>query len=252
MAGRRPEAELEIHELLSTFPPLPPSLSLLLADIATPPQLPRFMFDSHRFVLFLSAAFLLSISPGPGIFYVLARTLKGGRREGLSSALGTAVGGLVHVIAAAFGLSAILMTSATAFAVVKYAGAAYLVYLGLTALLASRHKEISAIAPAAPANSAFWQGVVTEALNPKTAIFFLAFLPQFINPHGAVVLQFIVLGLISVALNTTADIVVVCFAAPLNGLLTRRPALQRGQQALSGTALIGLGAYVALSGDRKP
>ena len=208
------------------------------------------MFDSHKFVLFLSAAFLLSISPGPGIFYVLARTLKGGRREGLTSSLGTAAGGLVHVIAAAFGLSAILMTSAAAFAVVKYAGAAYLVYLGVVALLAARHAETPADATTAPAPSAFWQGVVTEALNPKTALFFLAFLPQFINPSGPVVLQFIVLGLISVTLNTAADIVVVCFAAPLNGVLTGRPRWRRGQQVLSGTALIGLGAYVALSGDR--
>ena len=208
------------------------------------------MFDSHKFVLFLSAAFLLSISPGPGIFYVLARTLKGGRREGLTSSLGTAAGGLVHVIAAAFGLSAILMTSAAAFAVVKYAGAAYLVYLGVVALLAARHAETPADATTAPAPSAFWQGVVTEALNPKTALFFLAFLPQFINPSGPVVLQFIVLGLISVTLNTAADIVVVCFAAPLNGVLIDRPRWRRGQQVFSGTALIGLGAYVALSGDR--
>lgn len=210
------------------------------------------MFDSHKFALFLSAAFLLSISPGPGIFYVLARTLKGGRREGLNSSLGTAAGGLVHVVAAAFGLSAILMTSATAFAVVKYAGAAYLVWLGVAALLSARRLEVSAEVTPAPANSAFWQGVVTEALNPKTALFFLAFLPQFINPHGAIVLQFIVLGLISVTLNTTADIVVVYFAAPLNRVLTGRPRWRRGQQIFSGTALIGLGAYVALAGERNP
>ena len=209
------------------------------------------MFDSHKFVLFLSAAFLLSISPGPGIFYVLARTLKGGRREGLNSSFGTAGGGLVHVLAAAFGLSAVLMTSATAFAVVKYAGAAYLVYLGVVALLSAHHAEKPAAAASANTPSAFWQGVVTEALNPKTALFFLAFLPQFINQHGAVVLQFIVLGLISVTLNTAADIVVVFFAAPLNGMLTGRPRWRRGQQLFSGTALIGLGAYVSLSGDRN-
>lgn len=209
------------------------------------------MFDSHKFVLFLSAAFLLSISPGPGIFYVLARTLKGGRREGLNSSFGTAGGGLVHVLAAAFGLSAVLMTSATAFAVVKYAGAAYLVYLGVVALLSARHAEKPAAAASANTPSAFWQGVVTEALNPKTALFFLAFLPQFINQHGAVVLQFIVLGLISVTLNTAADIVVVFFAAPLNGMLTGRPRWRRGQQLFSGTVLIGLGAYVSLSGDRN-
>ena len=211
------------------------------------------MFDPHQFALFLSAAFLLSISPGPGIFYVLARTLKGGRREGLNSSFGTAAGGLVHVLAAAFGLSAILMTSALAFAVVKYVGAAYLVYLGVTTLLTQSQEETATLTTGTSVSerNAFWQGVVTETLNPKTALFFLAFLPQFINPHAVVVPQFIVLGLISVALNTAADIVAVCFAAPLGRALSGRLRLRRGQQVFTGATLIGLGAYVALSGEHK-
>src|SRR5437899_8292244 len=137
------------------------------------------MFDSHRFLLFFAAALLLAITPGPGIFYVLARTLAGGRREGFQSSIGTFLGGLFHVFAAALGVSAILAASAVAFHTVKYAGAAYLVFLGIR-MIRSRNAEmaVSALQPAAA--GAFRQGILTEVLNPKPALVFLSFIPHFI------------------------------------------------------------------------
>src|SRR5580693_949297 len=138
------------------------------------------MLDSHRFLVFLAAAVLLAVTPGPGIFYVLARSLAGGRREGVHSSFGTFVGGLFHVFAAALGVSAILAASAVAFHTVKYAGAAYLVWLGIR-MIRTRNAEL-VVETAAPSQGAFRQGIFTEALNPKTALFFLSFIPQFIAP----------------------------------------------------------------------
>ena len=205
------------------------------------------MIDSHRFALFIGAAFLLSISPGPGMLYVLARTLKGGRAEGLASTAGTALGGLVHVVAATLGLSAILMSSALAYGILKYAGAAYLIFLGAKAILASRRPLESGAATAMGKGSPFRQGILTEALNPKTAIFFFTFLPQFVNPAGPVAGQFLLLGCVSVALNSLADVAVAVFAAPLARGLSTHPRLRRTQQGVCGGALIGLGAYVAIA-----
>src|SRR5690606_6111978 len=127
---------------------------------------------------------------------------KGGRREGIASACGTAVGGFAHVLGAALGLSAILATSALAYNLVKYAGAAYLVYLGIRTLLSRGPEPMESAEAYRDVRRVFWQGVTTEALNPKTALFFLAFLPQFISPHGPIVFQFVLLGTISVLLNT--------------------------------------------------
>src|SRR5215472_12374474 len=171
------------------------------------------MFDETRFFIFLTAAVLLAIAPGPGMLYVLARSLAGGRREGLLSAIGTFFGGMVHVFAAAAGVSIILAKSAVAFATVKYLGAAYLCFLGVRMILDARRDEApppsvsdglklesarttgGAAAPS-PSNSLssatpgitlairrnpLWQGVMTEVLNPKTALFFLSFIPQFVN-----------------------------------------------------------------------
>ena len=214
------------------------------------------MFDAHRFLLFFAAAFILAVTPGPGIFYVLARTLAGGRREGFQSSFGTFFGGLFHVFAAALGVSAILAASAFAFHTVRYAGAAYLVFLDVR-MIRSRNAELpagtsspkgNALHPAAAAAAAFKQGVFTEALNPKTALFFLSFIPQFIAPErGHVFLQFATLGIVSVTLNTAADVVVVSLAAPLERKLKSSARFRRGQRTASGLGMIGLGAYVALS-----
>jgi len=204
------------------------------------------MFDAHRFFLFFAAAFLLAITPGPGIFYVLARTLAGGRREGILSSFGTFLGGLFHVLAAALGVSAILAASAVAFHTVKYAGAAYLVWLGIR-MIRTRNAEM-AVSASQPSQGAFRQGILTEVLNPKTALFFLSFIPQFIAPErGHVFLQFVVLGALSVLLNTAADLLVVVLAAPLERKLKSSARFRRGQRTASGLGMITLGAYVALA-----
>src|ERR1700738_1352567 len=151
------------------------------------------MIDPHRLPLFLAAALLLALTPRPGHFYVLARPLAGGRREGIHSSLGTFIGGLFHVFAAALGVSAILAASALAFHTVKYAGAAYLVWLGIR-MIRTRNAEMPA-QTAAAAQGSFRQGILTEALNPKTALFFLSFIPQFIAAgRGHAFLRFVVLG----------------------------------------------------------
>lgn len=196
-------------------------------------------------VLFLAAATLLAVTPGPGIFYVLARTLSGGKREGVLSALGTFMGGLIHVIAAAFGLSAVFAASATAFSIIKYAGAAYLVSLGFR-MIRTRNVSMNESSETCTSNHAFRQGVVTEVLNPKTALFFLSFLPQFVNPAmGHIVVQFVLLGVISVSMNTAADLLVIAFAAPLGARLRSSPRFRRNQRVASGLGMIGLGAFVA-------
>jgi|SRR5580658_3625913 threonine/homoserine/homoserine lactone efflux protein len=207
------------------------------------------MFDAHRFLLFFAAAFLLAVTPGPGIFYVLARSLAGGRREGILSSIGTFVGGLFHVFAAALGVSAILAASAVAFHTVKYAGAAYLVYLGIR-MIGTRSGELIA-ASSAPKPNAFRQGILTEALNPKTALFFLSFIPQFISAAaGHIFAQFVILGAISVVLNTTADLLVVLAAAPLEQKLKHNIRFRNRQRVASGLGMIGLGAYVALADSK--
>lgn len=209
------------------------------------------MSDAHHFFLFLGAATLLAISPGPGMLYVLARTLAGGRREGVLSTLGTFLGGLVHVVAAATGLSLVLATSAVAFAVVKYAGAAYLIYLGLRMILSAGQEADVHFAPGQLRRNPFWQGIATEVLNPKTAIFFLAFIPQFVNRvHGGVFWQFILLGTISVTLNSCGDLVVIILATPMGARLRSSAVLRRRQRRVTGLTLIGLGAYVAVSDAR--
>jgi len=209
------------------------------------------MFGGPRFFLFLSAALLLAITPGPGIFYVLARSLAGGRREGVLSAAGTFAGGLVHVVAAALGLSAILAASALAFQTVKYAGAAYLVYLGIM-MIRSRNGEMDGTDSAsAMRRGPFAQGVVTEVLNPKTALFFLSFIPQFVSVSaGHVVAQFLLLGAISVTFNTSADIVVACFAGPLGTRMKQSARFRRRQRTASGLVMTGLGIYVATADSR--
>jgi threonine/homoserine/homoserine lactone efflux protein len=212
------------------------------------------MFEAHRLALFLAAALLLAITPGPGIFYVLARTLAGGRREGFQSSFGTFFGGLFHVFAAALGVSAILAASAVAFHTVKYAGAAYLIFLGIK-MIRSRNVPLpdqavteSASPSASPTANAFRQGVLTEALNPKTALFFLSFIPQFIAPErGHIFLQFATLGILSVTLNTAADLLVVSLATPLERKLKSSPTFRARQRTASGLGMIGLGAYVAFS-----
>lgn len=203
----------------------------------------------HSFGLFFTAALILAVTPGPGIFYVLTRSLSGGRRDGVASSFGTAVGGLAHVLAAALGLSAILATSALAFSIIKWIGAAYLIYLGIRMLMNQNVHVPDESLSHTTTQRIFMQGVTTEVLNPKTALFFLAFLPQFISPHGPIVLQFLLLGSISVFLNTSVDLVVATFAGPIGQRLKDSFRFRRGQSLFSGCALIALGTYVAFADD---
>ena len=200
---------------------------------------------------FLFASVLLAVTPGPGIFYVLARSLAGGKREGALSAVGTFLGGLVHVLAAALGLSVILATSATAFAIVKFAGAGYLVFIGVQMI---RTRNVSPVTIEQPTCAlkrephALVQGIWTEILNPKTALFFLSFVPQFVTrANGHLFLQFVLLGTISVVLNTCADLVVVQFAGPLGQRLRESPRFRKRQRTATGLGMIGIGAFVAVS-----
>jgi len=209
------------------------------------------MMDNAKLLVFLSAAFLLAIAPGPGMLYVLARSLAGGRREGVLSALGTFGGGMVHVLAAAAGISVILAKSAMAFAVVKYLGAAYLCFLGVRMIVEARQDvkggEPSIPSPM-PSRNPFWQGATTEVLNPKTALFFLSFIPQFVNREsGHVFLQFLMLGSVSVGLNTSADLVVTALAGPLGNYVRSSAKFRKRQRTATGAIMIGLGTYLATS-----
>jgi threonine/homoserine/homoserine lactone efflux protein len=215
-----------------------------------------FMPHCTQLTLFFAAAFVLAVTPGPGIFYVAARTLSGGRAEGVASSFGTGLGGMVHVLAGTLGVSAIVLASAELFTALKLLGAAYLVWIGLRTLLAARRDEMAMLAggrapPPIGAPRAFREGVLVEALNPKTAAFFLAFVPQFVDPSaGNVALQFAALGALSVALNTLADVAVAFGASRIRAGAAARPRLIRRLREASGAAMITLGLGLALA--RRP
>jgi threonine/homoserine/homoserine lactone efflux protein len=209
------------------------------------------MPDLTQLALFCAAALVLAITPGPGIFYVAARTLAGGRAEGVASSFGTGLGGMVHVTAGALGVSALVLASAELFTALKLVGAAYLVWIGFRTFQSARREVATALsgaaaAPPVGARRAFREGVFVEALNPKTAAFFLAFVPQFVDPAGQVALQFVVLGFISVALNTLADIVVAFAAGGIRDGAASRPVLIRRLREGSGAAMVALGIGLAM------
>lgn len=214
------------------------------------------MPDLSQLAFYVAAALVLAISPGPGLFYVAARTLAGGRSEGVASSLGTGLGGMVHVLAGSLGVSAIVLASAELFTVLKLAGAAYLIWLGIRTIRSARRDAAAALmgdiaTPAVGPRRAFREGVLVEALNPKTAGFFLAFIPQFVDPAvGSVALQFVVLGFVSVLLNTLADIVVAFAASRIREGATARPALIRRLREASGAAMVALGVGLAVA--RRP
>lgn len=168
------------------------------------------------------------------------------------SAAGTFLGGLAHVATAAFGLSAILAASAMAFETVRYAGAGYLIYLGYR-MIRGRNTEMNDDQPeTSAAGNTLVQGVMTEVLNPKTALFFLSFIPQFVSVgQGHIAMQFLILGAISVTLNTFADLLVALFAGPLGARMQRNAKFRSRQRAASGVAMIGLGVYVATARGRS-
>ncbi|WP_454743010.1 LysE family translocator [Cupriavidus necator] len=199
------------------------------------------------FIPFLIAAVVLAITPGPGIAYVVARTVAGGRSEGLASCFGTGVGGMFHVLAAALGLSLVIAQSAVAFNLLKYVGAAYLVYLGIRMLMRKEEPITVDAMPTQGARRAFAEGIVVEVLNVKTALFFLAFLPQFVSPGEPLVPQLALLGSICVALNTLVDVVAVFAAHRLLKSGAARAARARLMTRVSGVTMLGLGAFLALA-----
>jgi threonine/homoserine/homoserine lactone efflux protein len=197
---------------------------------------------------FAAAAFVLIAVPGPNMIYLVARSLTEGRRAGLLSALGIETGTLVHTAAAAVGLSALLASSATAFAVVKYAGAAYLVYLGLRAFLGrDGGEERGAAAAPVSGGHVYRQALLTQVLNPKVAIFFLAFLPQFIDPDRAAAPQILVLGATLVVMGLAIGAFTALAAGSLSELRRRRARGRPWGRWASGAVYVALGAYAALS-----
>jgi len=209
------------------------------------------MPDGSTLATFAAAAVVLVALPGPNMLYLLARSVSEGRRAGVLSALGTEAGTLVHVSAAAIGLSALLASSATAFALVKYAGAAYLVFLGLRALLV-RDRGASepdvAVTPPPGAVNVFRQAVLVQVLNPKVAVFFLAFLPQFVDPDRPAATQIVVLGLTLVAIGLVIGLATALAAGTLAQRMRgrRRPGRPWSRRA-SGCVYMARGAYAALS-----
>lgn len=196
---------------------------------------------------FLLAATLLAVTPGPGIAYVVARTVSGGRSEGLASCLGTSLGGLVHVLASSLGLSMIIAKSAMAFNLLKYIGAVYLIYLGVRILLRKEKRIPISSSTSQGSRRALIEGVIVETLNVKTALFFLAFLPQFVSSQEPLVIQFILLGCICVTLNTLVDIAAVFAAHRLMKSDMLRTTRAQFMNRLSGISMIGIGAFLALA-----
>jgi threonine/homoserine/homoserine lactone efflux protein len=209
------------------------------------------MLDASTFALFVAAALVLLIVPGPSVLYIVARSVEGGRKAGLVSVLGVQTGAMVHIAFAALGLSAILASSAVAFSVVKWLGAAYLVWLGLRRIFGRDEVEDVAVEPER-LSRVFWQGVVVNTLNPKTALFFLAFLPQFVDPsRGAAWTQILLLGATFVVLALCSDGLYALLSGTASGWLQRKmkgTAFQRAQRFVSGGVLIALGAAAAVSG----
>jgi threonine/homoserine/homoserine lactone efflux protein len=208
------------------------------------------LLDPTRLALFLGAALVLVVTPGPAVLYITARSMSQGVRAGLVSVLAIETGNLLLAVAAALGLAAVLASSAMAFSIVKLLGAAYLVFLGVRKLT-SRADPAAARSEAPPRRlrSVYVEGVMVAVLNPKTALFFLAFLPQFVHPAvGYVPAQMLLLGLVFVALALLSDGAYALLAGTAGRWLWRHPRFVRGERYVSGTVYIGLGAFVAFSG----
>jgi threonine/homoserine/homoserine lactone efflux protein len=209
------------------------------------------MIPNHSsLLLFVSAALVLLAIPGPAVLYVTSRSIGQGRAAGFVSALGIGVGTLVHVAAAAVGLSALLMSSAAAFGAVKYLGAAYLIYLGIQKLRTKESFELSQEAPRAKLSRIFGQGIIVNILNPKTALFFFAFLPQFVDAsRGAVALQILFLGALFAVMGMTSDSLWALFAGTVARHLKRNARWLSTQRYVSGGMLISLGVATAFAGS---
>jgi threonine/homoserine/homoserine lactone efflux protein len=204
--------------------------------------------DPALWGLFVVASVVLLLTPGPAVLYIVARSVERGRAAGLVSVLGIHLGTIVHIVAAAVGLSALIVSSAFAFAVVKYLGAAYLIWMGIRTLMARVPDPEVAAAPAAPLRRVFRDGFVVNLFNPKTAIFFLAFLPQFADPaRGALHWQILVLGLTFMGLGIMSDCMFAIAAGSVGDFLRRNRRFLRFQRWFAGASFVGLGVTAALA-----
>ncbi|NWB95500.1 LysE family translocator [Pseudomonas gingeri] len=204
------------------------------------------MFELAPVLTYIAVVVGLFLIPGPAVLLVITRTLQGGRKVGIATGLGIASGDLIHTLCAALGLSAILMTSAIAFSVVKTIGACYLIYLGARAFFAKPSATKRKDLPTVTSTQAFFQAVGAEVLNPKTAIFFLAFLPQFIHPEsGSSLAQFAVLGLIFSGLSAMYTTLISMVIRPLSKWITGLSKLRRWEGKIIGTLFMGLGLKIA-------
>ncbi len=205
------------------------------------------MFATTTLLAYLAASIAIILAPGPAQALVLTRSLSEGKRSGILTGVGLNVGTIVHALAAALGLSAILATSAVAFTIVKFLGAAYLLYLGVRALLSKAEPETESKPTVVSPWQAFSKAVITGVLNPKVAIFFLAFLPQFVDPtRGSVFAQFLILGLILAGLAIMYESILALVAGSLSGWLARSPRFALWRQRVTGLVLVGLGIRLAL------
>ena len=208
--------------------------------------------DPGTLAVFAAAAIALLVIPGPAVLYIVTQSIEHGRTAGLISMLGIQTGGLVHVLAAALGLSALLMRSATAFEIVKFAGAGYLIFLGLRKLFSRERFETTSERTPRRLDRLYRQGIVVNVLNPKTALFFFAFLPQFVQvDQGSVGLQIAVLGVFFLVLAAISDGMYALAAGTASDWLRGNPRFLRAERWISGTVLLGLGLTAALSGSNR-
>lgn len=210
------------------------------------------LLDTTRLALFLATALVILVTPGPAVLYIVARSVDQGRAAGLVSTMGVGLGTMFHVLAAAVGVSALLAASASAFAVLKYLGAAYLIYLGLRKLAERDVGPLLCARQPERLSRIFWQGVVVNVLNPKTALFFLAFLPQFIDVSlGHATLQMLVLGLIFVVIGLVSDGSWALLAGTAGRWLRRHMGFLGIQRYFSAGVFIALGVALAVSGQGR-
>jgi threonine/homoserine/homoserine lactone efflux protein len=206
--------------------------------------------DSSHLALFVSTAVVLLLIPGPAVLYIVAQSVEHGRRAGLTAVGGVHVGSAVHVAAATVGLSALLVSSAVAFSAVKLVGAAYLVFLGIQRLAGRDGGDGVSLGTTRDLGRIFRQGIVVNVLNPKTALFFFAFLPQFVDPSRSAAPQIAVLGLLWIAIGLMSDGLYAMLSGTVGAAVRGRPSFARAQRVVTGLVLIGLGIAAALTGRK--
>lgn len=205
------------------------------------------MIDTATLIAYVTIVLGFVFIPGPATLLTVARATSSGTKAGIATGAGIAAGDVVHTVMAIIGVSAVIATSAVLFSVIKYAGAAYLIYLGLVAIFDKTPLDLARGSRPITARRAFNQAIVAEVLNPKTALFFLAFLPQFVKPeNGSVMLQLTVLGVIFVLLGLFSTVVFAVGAGKLGGFLKRHPAVVKWQGKVVGSIYCALGARLAL------